>query len=162
MIKTMNKIGILFLNSKINPAHEHFLSENVRVKISSEINKIKSEKDTNDNWVLFLPENEFHDISLLFTNYLLKSKRFKTTYLGQNVPRESLLSTKTENVNYVCFLKSNKSNNYINDLLKFLDYNLKGSTVYIVVSNVVIGKKYRNIRQLHDFTEFANILDSNA
>ncbi len=162
ILKTMNKIGILFLNSKINPAHEHFLSENVRIKISSEIDKIKSEEKIDKNWVLFLPENEFHDISLLFAKYLLKSKKFSTTYLGQNVPRESLLSTKGKKVNYVCFLRSNKSNNYINELLDFLSDNLKESTIYMITSNVIISKKYKNIKQIKNFKEFVNILDSNA
>ena len=162
ILKTMNKIGILFLNSKINPAHEHFLSENVRIKISSEIDKIKSEDKIDKNWVLFLPENEFHDISLLFAKYLLKSKKFSTIYLGQNVPRESLLSTKGKKVNYVCFLRSNKSNNYINELLDFLSDNLKESTIYMITSNVIISKKYKNIKQIKNFTEFASILDSNA
>ena len=162
ILKTMNKIGILFLNSKINPAHEHFLSENVRIKISSEIDKIKSEDKIDKNWVLFLPENEFHDISLLFAKYLLKSKKISTTYLGQNVPRESLLSTKGKKVNYVCFLRSNKSNNYINELLDFLSDNLKESTIYMITSNVIISKKYKNIKQIKNFTEFASILDSNA
>ena len=162
ILKTMNKIGILFLNSKINPAHEHFLSENVRIKISSEIDKIKSEEKIDKNWVLFLPENEFHDISLLFAKYLLKSKKISTTYLGQNVPRESLLSTKGKKVNYVCFLRSNKSNNYINELLDFLSDNLKESTIYMITSNVIISKKYKNIKQIKNFKEFVNILDSNA
>ena len=40
----MNKISILYLNSEINPANEHFLSENIRVKLSNEIEKISSKK----------------------------------------------------------------------------------------------------------------------
>ena len=56
----------------------------------------------------FLPENEFHDISLMFNNYILKSYGYKTTYLGQNVPRESLISTYKDNTNYVFFIIAKK------------------------------------------------------
>ena len=79
LLKTMNEIGVLFLNSDINPAHEHFLSENIRIKLSNETEKIKNNKKRNKEWVLFLPENQFHDISLMFTNYILKSYVYKTT-----------------------------------------------------------------------------------
>ena len=40
--------------------------------------------------ILFLPENELHEIGLLFYQYLLKKKGFKTIYLGQSVPFEDL------------------------------------------------------------------------
>jgi hypothetical protein len=34
--------------------------------------------------VLFTPETEFHEIPLLFFNFILKKLRFKTIYLGTN------------------------------------------------------------------------------
>jgi hypothetical protein len=40
--------------------------------------------------VLFLPENEIHEIGLLFVNYELLLRGYKTIYLGQTMPLESL------------------------------------------------------------------------
>ncbi|MBS4065702.1 MAG: MerR family transcriptional regulator, partial [Chitinophagaceae bacterium] len=40
--------------------------------------------------LLFLPENEHHELGLLFLNYLLKSRGVKTIYLGSNVPISDL------------------------------------------------------------------------
>ena len=54
LLKTMNEIVITFLNSDINPAHEHFLSENIRRKLSNETEKIKIKKNRSKEWVLFL------------------------------------------------------------------------------------------------------------
>ena len=39
---------------------------------------------------LFLPYDEIHDIGLIYANYLLEKSGIKTTYLGPNIPLESL------------------------------------------------------------------------
>src|SRR5690606_5895032 len=41
-------------------------------------------------FVLFLPENEIHDIGLLFTHYQLRNKGYHSIFLGESVPMESL------------------------------------------------------------------------
>ncbi|MBR77296.1 MAG: hypothetical protein CMD36_05175 [Flavobacteriales bacterium] len=159
LLKTMNEIGVLFLNSDINPAHEHFLSENIRRKLSNETEKIKIQKDRNREWVLFLPENEFHDISLMFTNYILKSYGYKTTYLGQNVPRESLVSTYKDNTNYVFFIIAKKTDNFITNLFEFLSDNFKNSEIYFISGRNDLNIEKPNIKQIHSFNEFVQLLD---
>ena len=159
LLKTMNEIGVLFLNSDINPAHEHFLSENIRRKLSNETEKIKIQKDRNREWVLFLPENEFHDISLMFTNYILKSYGYKTTYLGQNVPRESLISTYKDNTNYVFFIIAKKTDNFITNLFEFLSDNFKNSEIYFISGRNDLNIEKPNIKQIHSFNEFVQLLD---
>ena len=159
LLKTMNEIGVLFLNSDINPAHEHFLSENIRRKISNETEKIKTTKNKEQEWVLFLPENEFHDISLMFTNYILKSYGYKTTYLGQNVPRESLNSTYKDNRNYVFFIIAKKTDVFITNLFEFLSDNFKNSKIYFISGRNDLVIKNSNISQIRSFNEFVSLLD---
>ncbi len=36
--------------------------------------------------MLFLPEGELHEITLLFSSYIVKSRNHKVIYLGQNLP----------------------------------------------------------------------------
>ena len=43
-------------------------------------------------YLLFLPPDEWHEIGLLFANYIIRSKGFETIYLGQNVPIENIES----------------------------------------------------------------------
>ncbi len=159
LLKTMNEIGVLFLNSDINPAHEHFISENIRRKISNETEKIKTTKNKEQEWVLFLPENEFHDISLMFTNYILKSYGYKTTYLGQNVPRESLNSTYKDNRNYVFFIIAKKTDVFITNLFEFLSDNFKNSKIYFISGRNDLVIKNSNISQIRSFNEFVSLLD---
>ena len=41
--------------------------------------------------MLFLPEHEWHEISLLFYQYILRENNLHTVYLGQSLPYDSLV-----------------------------------------------------------------------
>ena len=69
LIQALNKIGILWLTNYIAPSQEHFLVELIKTKIAKQIEEQKSVTKS-DTWVLFLPENEFHEIGLLFAKFL--------------------------------------------------------------------------------------------
>ena len=47
-------------------------------------------KPNTRTFVLYLPENEIHDIGLLFVNYELRSRGYHTIFLGESVPVSSL------------------------------------------------------------------------
>ena len=145
MVKTMHKVGILWLNSKINPANEHFISENVRIKLCNEINKYSTNKKNKKKWILFLPEGEFHDIGLLYTYLLLKINGHDVIYLGQNVPRESLLSIDCKDNNILFFQVSNKPDNFYKKLHKFLIDNFSNSKKFIISDQ---KKKIQNSKSL--------------
>lgn len=83
------KIGVLWQTGAINPAQEHFISNLVRQKLIVAIDgQIPSV--TGKKFLLFLPEGELHEISLLFASYLIKSKGHKVIYLGQSTPKDDL------------------------------------------------------------------------
>jgi hypothetical protein len=44
-------------------------------------------------WLLFLPEDEFHEIGLLFSQYIIKQMGVKVINLGPNVPFNELVKT---------------------------------------------------------------------
>jgi MerR family transcriptional regulator, light-induced transcriptional regulator len=41
-------------------------------------------------YLLYLPEGEMHEISLLFANYIVRSRQNKVIYLGQSLPFNEL------------------------------------------------------------------------
>ncbi len=85
------KIGIMWLINKIHPAHEHFISNMIRQKLFSEIDSlpVPSGKEVK-KVILFLRENELHDIGLLFYHYMFRKAGHHTIFLGQNLPMEDL------------------------------------------------------------------------
>ena len=88
----LNEIGLLWQTDTITPAHEHFLSVHIKQKIllNTERLQLLEPKPDSQTFVLFLPENEIHDIGLLFINYQLRSKGYHTIFLGESVPMDSL------------------------------------------------------------------------
>jgi len=82
----LEKIGILWVTNNINPAQEHLISNIIRQKIIVGIDGIKVKKVISKTVLLFLPEDEHHELGLLFVNYLLRSRGVNTIYLGSNIP----------------------------------------------------------------------------
>jgi DNA-binding transcriptional MerR regulator len=105
-IPLLHHIGLLWQTDTILPAHEHFVSNLIAQKIHSNIELIEPVFNESDKtYVLFLPENEIHDLGLLYLNYELLLKGNKTIYLGQNLPLDNLkrfFDTKKE----LCFITS--------------------------------------------------------
>jgi DNA-binding transcriptional MerR regulator len=82
----LQKIGILWLTNHINPGQEHLVTNIIRQKLIVGIDKVKSTVMVNKTVLLFLPETEYHELSVLFMNYMLKSKGVNTIYLGCSIP----------------------------------------------------------------------------
>jgi len=84
----LDRIGILWQAGTINPAQEHFISNLIRQKLIVAIDnemqnfRPKSEKRI----VFFLPENEWHEIGLLFYSLLARKEGYNVLYLGAAVP----------------------------------------------------------------------------
>ncbi|MCH1480050.1 MAG: MerR family transcriptional regulator [Crocinitomicaceae bacterium] len=93
LIPFLDRIGIMWLIGTINPSQEHFMSNLIRQKIISEIDKQPIPKEDSKSILMYLPEHEWHEISLLFYQFLLRAKGVHTSYLGQSLPYPSLLES---------------------------------------------------------------------
>ena len=86
----LDKIGILWITSHINPAQEHLVSNVIRQKLIVGIENTASHIVLNKTVILFLPEGEHHELGLLYMYYLLKNRGVQVIYLGANVPVRNL------------------------------------------------------------------------
>ena len=93
LIPFLDRIGIMWLIGSINPSQEHFMSNLIRQKIISEIDKQPIPKEDSKSILMYLPEHEWHEISLLFYQFLLRAKGVHTSYLSQSLPYPSLLES---------------------------------------------------------------------
>jgi len=91
LIPFLDRIGVMWLVNSISAAQEHFISNLIRQKIIAAIDKQEIPADKSNPIMLYLPEHDWHDIGLLFYQYLLRSKGLHTVYLGQSLPYDSLL-----------------------------------------------------------------------
>jgi len=86
----LNRLGLMWLTNETFPAQEHFASNLIRRKLIAAIDNLPIPVKSKNKFILFLPPNEWHDIGLLFSELLIRSKGNETIYLGQNVPIENL------------------------------------------------------------------------
>jgi MerR family transcriptional regulator, light-induced transcriptional regulator len=91
LVPFLERIGVMWRVGSINPSQEHFMSVLIRQKIISEIDRLGIPEKNGKVIMLYLPEHEQHEISLLFYQYFLRSKGFYTVYLGQGVPYDALI-----------------------------------------------------------------------
>jgi methanogenic corrinoid protein MtbC1 len=89
----MRELGILWQTGAISPAHEHFITNLVKQKIHIQteiLQKNKLQRSDKPIFVIFLPENEIHELGVLYLNYLILSNGFRTIFLGQSLQTSSL------------------------------------------------------------------------
>lgn len=91
LIPFLDRIGVMWLVNSISAAQEHFISNLIRQKVISEIDKLGIPDKSSTSALLFLPEHDWHELGLLFYQYLLRSKGYYTYYLGQSLPYDSLI-----------------------------------------------------------------------
>jgi DNA-binding transcriptional MerR regulator len=91
-VPLMNELGVLWQTNSISPSHEHFITSLVKQKIHAMCETLQqnSTRRTDRRFVLFLPDNEIHELGLLYLQYEVLNNGFQCVFLGQSVPIESL------------------------------------------------------------------------
>jgi len=86
----LQRLGLMWSADRVAPAQEHFICNLIRQKLSLSIDMLPVNINSKKHWLLFLPEDEFHETGLLMANYLIRNAGHRCTYLGANVPLDSL------------------------------------------------------------------------
>jgi DNA-binding transcriptional MerR regulator len=139
-------LGMLWQTNTISPSHEHFLTVHIKQKILVHIERLQSTdpRPSTKTVVLFLPENETHDLGLLFINYEILSLGYHTIFLGENIPLNNLkyINKLYDDIIYISYFTIKPSDNDIYDYLKIF------SKEYLSVnknSAKLIGHRIRNL-----------------
>jgi len=92
MYHAIKKTGLLWTISEAMPIQEHFASCIIRKKLLSAIDGLPAPTHKKKKFMLFLTPNEWHELGLMFSDYIIKSNGYQTIYLGSHVPVENLNS----------------------------------------------------------------------
>ena len=124
LIGFLERIGIMWITGTINPGQEHFITHLIRQRLIFETAKLPIPKADAPKVLLFLPEHEWHELSLLFYHYVLRNQGVYSFYLGQSLPYSALLEsverlepkaivtsvlTSADEAYYECFFKKMRS-----------------------------------------------------
>jgi DNA-binding transcriptional MerR regulator len=87
----LSRIGTLWITGSIGPAQEHFITNLIRQKIVVAIDgQIIKPTTESKRYILYTPEGEFHEMPLLFANFILRARNNIVIYLGQSMPFSEL------------------------------------------------------------------------
>ena len=158
----MSKIGVLWQTGAINPAQEHFISNLVRQKLIVAIDG-QIHTNTGKKFLLFLPEGELHEVSILFASFLIKNKGHKVIYLGQNTPNEDLKQVyDIHNPDFLLtVITTSPSSEFAQDYVNGLADRFKESQL-LVTGYQVIGQDLKfdaNVRQLNYIRDIKDFLE---
>jgi DNA-binding transcriptional MerR regulator len=162
LLPAMTRIGYLWLTKEILPSQEHFLSELIKQKLYSHIGNVNiSINDNIENWVLFLPEGEHHEIGLLVAHLLLLEKNNRVIYLGQSVPVDSLniINDFYEVDNILFFAVTRSSVQRKDDIIFNLRQHFKNQKIFCVTKqNIPDFKSDKNLQIINSIDQFKSII----
>ncbi len=117
----LSQIGVLWLTNSICPAQEHFISHLMRQVLNSAVDSLQDDlKSDAPIAVLYLPEREIHDISLLFIHFLCRKYQIRSVFLGASVPFSDLMGVAEQfpNARFVSYCTtypaSSEAQSYVN------------------------------------------------
>ena len=88
----LDKLSVMWVTGSVRGVHESFVTNIIHRKLCIEIDKLRHETDSGKyKYLIYLPENEGHELSILFLYYIIRSKGANVLYLGAGVPFEEVV-----------------------------------------------------------------------
>jgi DNA-binding transcriptional MerR regulator len=148
----LERVGVLWLTDNVIPAQEHFTSNIINRKIILAIDNLEYRSKANIKTILlFAPEKEHHEISLLYLHFLLKRNGHHVVYFGGNTSVKQMKHyTNNKPVTHLHFhLITNLTSQTPNEYVGMLVNEFPGKE--IIVSGPFskdVTVKYDNVRLL--------------
>ena len=165
LMPLMRELGILWQTGAISPAHEHFVTNLIKQKIHIQTEILQRRQYSQHDeklFVLFLPENEIHELGILYLNYYILTKGFRTIFLGQSLTVDSLetLFTFSVSISFVTYLTVEPNKDEIDKFMEeFNDKLLKDSDSELLIfgpqqveiNHSLLPNKIRTFRSIEAF-----------
>ena len=147
-------IGLQWQTNTLIPAHEHFISNLIYQKIQLNIENLSWDNNTksHETYVLYLPEEEMHEIGILYLNYELLLRGKRTIYLGRCIPLSDLVTLQEQHDNLIWLSQFTVApsvdflNGYMNEVEKLLLENNKFWAVSYRFGNQNYVTKNKNLK----------------
>jgi DNA-binding transcriptional MerR regulator len=146
----LRRIGVMWHTGSANPGDEHFITNVLRTRLITAIDSLPPANDMKRKRVImFLPDNELHEMGLLFYYYMIRKSGHEVLYLGQTTPFNALTEADekwhsdilvTGTLSEISVLKPEE---YLNNLSKAF----KSQKILIsgTLADKPVIKKYKNI-----------------
>ncbi len=89
----LEKLWVMWIAGSISGVHERFVSQLLLRKSIVAIDSLKQvESEVKGKFLIYLPENENHELSLYFLQYLLKKNGYEVLNLGKDINITNILN----------------------------------------------------------------------
>lgn len=134
------KIGMMWGKTELIPAQEHFITHLIKQKIYHALDVLPSPPKNAPTWLLFLPEEEDHELGLILSNYILRSYGQRVIYLGPRVPYYNLKavieSVKPDYMHY--FIVRYHSAEVVQALMEQIQQDFPGITKSVAAAEYLV------------------------
>jgi len=159
MYPFFEKVGVLWQTGCIQSVHEHFVSniirQNLIVAIQGQNTALRTDSKS---FLLYLPEEEFHELGLLFYNYILRKRGYKVLYFSELVSVATL-----NNINALLTNVNNPPDiSGFNDYFKKLAEAFSDKDIY-VSGRVIHESKVKlpaSIHKINSSSDFIHMLEN--
>jgi DNA-binding transcriptional MerR regulator len=161
LYRFLERIGILWQTGAINPAQEHFISQLIRQKLILAIDGQHELRNGYKTFLLFLPENEYHELTLLYLHFIIRKQGHKVIYLGQNVPSVNLKNV--FEIHHIDYLLTSIASNLpeeilaplVNELgLLYSDKKILIGGNCLLETSIALPGNFTFFKTLQDFDDF--------
>lgn len=165
LARFLEKIGILWQTGSVNPTQEHFITQLIRQKLILAIDGQQELRKEFKTFALFLPENEYHEVALLYIYFLIRKKGHMVIYLGQNVPLINLKNVfEIHKVDFMLTsIASNLPDEAVSEIILELQHLYGDKKILIggncvLKSSVSLPDNFTTFKTLQDFTDFLELI----
>lgn len=163
----LDKLSLLWLTGSINPVQENFMSYLIRQKIIVAIDQEPLPPGRQfKKFMIYLPEGERQELSLLFMHYLLKSRKNHVIYIGQDISLSDLKDAhKIHKPDYIFTMITETFGkepvqSYVDRMAEFFpDTELLLSGYQVVAQDVTLPPNARILMSLHETIDFLDNLN---
>ena len=166
----MEKLSMMWIAGSIKSVHENFVANVIRRKTIVAIdNKSKECHPDAKRFLIYLPEGESHELSLLFLHFLLKDLGLNVINLGSDIPLVDVLEgQKIFKANYIFTLFNDSfSQSPLQPYLNELSRHLPNSKILIsgyqtAIQNLELPENVSLLRSISDVKIFAEKASNNV
>jgi len=157
----LDKISVMWIAGSIKNVHESFITQIVKRKILLAIEHLNLDKCVHKKkYLIYLPEKENHELSILFLEFLLKEQGFKVLNIGMGIkPDDIIEATESFNPDYI-FTIINESyagqalQNYITKVL-----SVNQNTHLLLTGYQVSQQRNQNTERCTYFDSLDEVMD---
>ncbi len=161
----LNKIGVMWLTGSVCPSQEHFISNLVIQKLHAAIDSISiPSQPFGKKYLLFLPEGEHHELSLVLAWYLIKVRQEKVIYIGEHINLRYIRKVyRSQKPDYVFTVLTTcreavQTQSYIEEIsAEFPDSTVLITGRQVVGNNLKLPANIKILERFEDLAKFCSV-----